>query len=183
MVNDLNKVNKPYDPYEFREQQGYNSKRNSIAATVKKFFVNAKYDKNDSKIHFYNVKGEEKCSINVKEFPSDGVKGITYNYVNKILVITYESGRVIEVNLNGFINNVIGKIEKQIDVLSESIEEIINNETRLQTIVFSASEYVWDEEHNKMKINFYNANNELRDSVELFDTNKDGEIMVEAGNF
>lgn len=179
-----NKVNEnklDYEPWGFNSTVGYTHR--SCVQTVEKFFVNAKYSKKDEKIHFFNVKGEETCSINVKEFSSDSIKGISYDYVTKILVITYESGKELEINLTDFINSIVSKIEQDVESLSGTVEEIVNQEAQMLSIMFSDAEYEWDEENKKMVINFYNANNELKDSVELFDTNDVGEIMIEAGNF
>ena len=181
-----NKVNEnklDYEPWGYNSTVGYSSKNSDVIRTVEKFFVNAKYSKKDEKIHFFNIKGDEKCSINVREFPSDSIAGISYDYVTKTLTITYESGKSFEINLTSLINSIVEKIEENIDVLSGTVEEIINKETELQNVTFTNVEYVWDKENNKMVLNFYNSNAELKDTVEIFNTNDIGEIMMQAGNF
>lgn len=181
-----NKVNEnklDYEPWGYREGVGYQSEKSDIAIIVEKFFTNVRYNKSDEKIHFYNIKGEEKGFINVREFPSDSIKSTSYNAGKKILTIKYESGKVVELNLTGFINSIISGVERDITILSGTVEEIINHEIDLQNAAFSQTEYVWDEENNKMVINFYNLNNELKGRLEMFDTNDVGEIMIEAGSF
>jgi hypothetical protein len=181
-----NKVNEnrlDYEPWGYRVDVGYTSKKTAINATIEKFFTNVKYSKKDEKIHFYNLKGEEKGSINVNDFSSGVIKGTSYDAATKILTIKYENGKSVSFNLTPIINSIVEKIDENISVLSGTVEEIINNEMALQSAAFSDSEYVWDEDNKKMVIRFYNTNSELKDTIELFDTNDEGEVMIEAGKF
>lgn len=182
-----NKVNEnklDYEPWGYREQGGY-SEKDPVVVSVEKFFANVRYSKRDEKIHFYNIKGEEKGVINVKEFPNDAIKSTSYDAGTKILTIKYESGNIVKLNLttliNSIINSVLEKTQKDINTLSGAVEEIINNEIDIREKTFSNTEYVWDEGSNKMVLKFYNLNNELKDTVEIFDTNEVGDILMGAG--
>lgn len=188
--NKLKENKLDYEPWGYRVNVGYTSMDSAISMAVEKFFANVKYNKNDEKIHFYNIKGEEKGTINVREFPSDSIKSTSYNFVTKVLTITYESGKVIKLDLSSLINSIIDEISVDIDALSgsvvnlsEKVQEVVDKQTALENAAFTYSEYVWDEEHNKMVINFYNSDHTLRDYVEIFDTNNIGEIITGAGEY
>ena len=53
----------------------------------------------------------------------------------------------------------------------------------LRGIAFTDSECLWSKEENKMLLNFYNMNGDIMTSVYLFNTNSDGDIVLDAGDF
>ena len=76
-------------------------------------------------------------------------------------------------------NTLLNLIEQAIDnqvVMQETINKI-------KADAFTDVDYAWNEGDNKMSLNFYNSNDELKDSADLFDTNEVGEILFDAGNF
>jgi len=53
----------------------------------------------------------------------------------------------------------------------------------LRGVAFTDSECLWSKEEDKMMLNFYNMNGDIMTSVYLFNTNSDGDIVLDAGDF
>ena len=53
----------------------------------------------------------------------------------------------------------------------------------LRGIAFTDSECLWSKEEDKMMLNFYNMNGDIMASVYLFNTNSDGDVILDAGEF
>ena len=53
----------------------------------------------------------------------------------------------------------------------------------LRGIAFTDSECLWSRAENKMTLNFYNMNGDIITAVYLFNTNSDGDVVLDAGEF
>lgn len=53
----------------------------------------------------------------------------------------------------------------------------------LRSIAYTDSDCSWSENEKKMLLNFYNMNGNTMTTIYLFDTNTDGDIVLDAGEF
>jgi hypothetical protein len=52
----------------------------------------------------------------------------------------------------------------------------------LRSIAYTDAECLWLQRENKMTLNFYNMDEDIITAVYLFDTDSDGDIILDAGN-
>lgn len=183
-----------YEPYGYREQYKYSSQRGVIEEFVDEFFTDVRYNKLDKKIHFSNVYGNEKVSIDVREFDTPGIVNTTYDKTTRILTLELDNGNTEEINLT----EIIGQIEASLAVLveeeknraisvelvlKEMVEAIADGLAEISGNAIGKLTYEWDSENKEMVLKTYNVNEELKDTVGLFDTDEEGEILLEAGDF
>ena len=53
----------------------------------------------------------------------------------------------------------------------------------LRSIAYADSDCSWSKNEKKMLLNFYNMNGNTMTTIYLFDTNTDGDIVLDAGEF
>ena len=96
-----NKKLKMYEPWGYQEENNYQSEENLFDIELDKMFVSAEYDKDDRKIHFFNNDGEELSSstIDTTEFASGVVVDAYYDSTTKELVIEFDGGSVVRINM------------------------------------------------------------------------------------
>ena len=61
--------------------------------------------------------------------------------------------------------------------------ETTGNDTYLRSIAYTDVDCVWAEDENKMLLNFYNMSGQKMTVIYLFDTDSEGDIVFDAGNF
>ena len=93
-----------YEPWGYQEENNYESSGGQLMEDLDKFFADAKYNKNDKKIHFYNQDGEEKANIDVSDFATSVIDSVNYDSTTKILTIKFANGDVISINLADLID-------------------------------------------------------------------------------
>ena len=88
-----------YEPWGYQEENNYQGAETIIENDLESFFADAKYNKDDNKIHFQNKDGEDVGSLDVNEFvKSDSIIDHT-EYSNGILKIYFTNGDVITIDL------------------------------------------------------------------------------------
>lgn len=90
-----------YSPWGYQEEEDYQSSENLFDGLLDKFVAQAKYNKEDKKIHLYNKDGDEisGTSIDTTEFVVGVIESATYDPATKILTIVFSNGDVTEINL------------------------------------------------------------------------------------
>lgn len=88
-----------YEPWGYRDENNYESSEIIHENDLESFFSDAKYNKDDNKIHFNNKDGEEVGSLDVNEFvKSDSIIDHT-EYADGILKIFFTNGDVVTIDL------------------------------------------------------------------------------------
>lgn len=88
-----------YEPWGYQDENNYQGAETILENDLESFFADAKYNKDDNKIHFQNKDGEDVGSLDVNEFvKSDSIIDHT-EYANGILKIYFTNGDVITINL------------------------------------------------------------------------------------
>ena len=190
--------NRMYEPWGYRDQDRYLKRSGGGCCPTNDYFANAEYDKSDEKIHFYNDMDDEVCAIDVKDFPQAKVTSADYDESTKELVVTFDNGDTVTIDLTSAVDGieeyVLGKVDGEIESLSAAISSeearAISAETILRDIISIVTnnaitniECKWDETNLKMSLNLYNVRSELKDSVELFKTDENGEVILDGGRF
>ena len=89
------------EPWGYREENEYVSNTSRYLADLEEFFANAKYNKEDNKIHFYNKDGEERegSAIDVAEFEQTAiVEDAYYDKDTKEVVIEFTNGDIVRID-------------------------------------------------------------------------------------
>ena len=189
--------NRMYEPWGYRDQDKYQKRTCEGCCESTDYFVDVEYKSTKNKIYFYNEDGDEVGSVDVSEFPIPSVNSTSYDPSTEILTINFVNGTKLEINLDVLVNGVNKLVEDETNratsvenTLLNLIEQAIDNQVVMQETInkikadaFTDVDYAWNEGDNKMSLNFYNSNDELKDSADLFDTNEVGEILFDAGNF
>ena len=179
------------NPWGYQEVTQYQSEVETFSKAFEKLFASAKYDKSDKKIHFFNLKNEEKATIDVTEFPSSSsggsgssISALTFDDGN--LSITCTDGEVFSTDISG----VVSDVEEKVDALQGVVDQLSADTQSLSQAVgevressFTNVTYELDQEENEFKLNFYNMDNQEKDSVSLFDTDSQGNILMKGGSF
>ena len=183
-----------YEPWGYREQNKYQSEKEVILNFSEDFFADVKYKNVDKKIHFYNVYGNETCTIDVSEFPAPDIVNTTYDSETKSLTIEFDNGTTTKIDLTGVINDISVPLTLKIDeetnravsvelILQQMIEAIADELASVSDNSISKVTYEWNQEDNTMSLRLFNVNDELKTSVGLFDTDDNGEVLLTAGDF
>lgn len=96
-----------YDPWGYQEENNYDSSENQFEVELNELFAYAAYNDNDKKIHFFNNDGKELSgsSIDTTEFASGSViKHAYYDPATKKIVIEFENGDVVEIDVHDLID-------------------------------------------------------------------------------
>lgn len=189
--------NRMYEPWGYRDQDKYLKRCGGGCCESNDCFVDVKYRSNKNKMYFYNEEGEEVGVVDVNEFPVPAVKDTSYDPSTEILTINFLNGTKLEINLDVLVNGVNKLVEDETNrattvenTLLNLIEQAIDNQVVMQETInelkdgsFANVEYEWKQDEKKMSLNFYNSDNELKDSADLFETDENGDILFNAGDF
>lgn len=88
-----------YEPWGYQDENNYQGAETILENDLESFFADAKYNKDDNKIHFNNKDGEEVGSLDVNEFvKSDSIIDHT-EYADGILKVFFTNGDVVTIDL------------------------------------------------------------------------------------
>lgn len=94
-----------YTPWGYQEENDYASSKTLFEIELEKLFAGSKYNKDDKKIHFYNLEGKDLGnSIDTTEFSSGVIEDASYDPTTKILTITFSNGDKVEINFADLID-------------------------------------------------------------------------------
>lgn len=90
-----------YDPWGYQEENNYESSENQFEVELNGLIASAVYDEEDKKIHFYNNDGLELSgsSIDTTEFAPGVIEEAYYDPATKELVIVFDGGSVVRINM------------------------------------------------------------------------------------
>lgn len=195
-----------YEPWGYRDQDNYASRRSGSISLGKPIYY-IEYNYKDNLLHFYDSVYKELDTLDVSEFKTSPspIESTEYNPTTKVLTIKFENGETESIALDKLVESIERDIENVVDqekeraiavetVLAEMIEAAVSGATSAETALqeqidtikentFYKVEYVLDSETNKMNINFMNVDDNIKGSVELFDTDDEGRILLDAGTY
>lgn len=93
-----------YEPWGYQDENNYQGAETILENDLESFFADAKYNKDDNKIHFYNKDGEEKGSLDVSEFVKSDSIIDKVEYKDGILTITFTNGDEVHIDLSELID-------------------------------------------------------------------------------
>lgn len=95
-----------YDPWGYQEENNYESSENQFEIELNELFASATYDDSDKKIHFFNNDGKELSgsSIDTSLFATGVIKRAYYDPETKEIVIEFENGDVVKIDVHDLID-------------------------------------------------------------------------------
>ena len=114
------------EPWGYMEENDYISRESNIEREMNDFFADAKYDKEEEAIIFYNDSNEEKARIPMTDIvPSELIKDASYDSTTKEIVIVFDNDDEVRIPL-GDISSIItagdGLVEED-ETISVKIDE------------------------------------------------------------
>ena len=136
-----------YEPWGYQEENNYQSEENLFDIEFGKVFVLASYNKNDKKIHFFNNDGDElsDSAIDTTEFANGVVTNAYYDHTTKELVIEFDGGYVVRINMAEIIDE------------NEFADGLQVNEGVVSVLIDSATEEYLSVSENGIKLSGVNA--------------------------
>lgn len=113
-----------YDPWGYQEENNYDSSENQFEIELNALFASATYDDSDKKIHFFNNDGKEisGSTIDTTQFAPGVVKEAYYDSTTKELVIVFDGGSTVRINMAEIIDENEFGVGLQVD--SEGIVSV-----------------------------------------------------------
>jgi len=194
------------EPWGYQDQNNYQGVGDTIENEMDQFFADVKYESSDQKIHFYNDDGEEKGSIDVTEFAQSVIDHTEYDPATKQLKIYFSNGDVQTIDMSLLVDetdfadglsteedpsksgNTIVKVkisDDSKDFLSVGPDgvSVSSGITDLEEKAFTNAELKWDADSNGFNLEYFNIKDNSKDTVKLFDTDDNGNVIFSAGQF
>lgn len=113
-----------YDPWGYQDENNYESSENQFEIELNELFASAVYNGLDKKIHFFNNDGKELSgtSIDTTQFAPGVVKEAYYDSTTKELVIVFDGGSTVRINMAEIIDEHEFGVGLQVD--SEGIVSV-----------------------------------------------------------
>ena len=93
-----------YEPWGYQDENNYQGAGTILENDLESFFADAKYNKDDNKIHFQNKDGEEVGSLDVNEFVKSDSIVEEAKYEDGKIIIKFTNGDVITINVEELID-------------------------------------------------------------------------------
>lgn len=93
-----------YEPWGYQEQNNYQGSTTILDNDMAKFFASVSYNKDDYKIHFFNIDDEEVGTVDVTEFVKGGSIIEYAKYVDGKLIIKFTNGDIITIDIQELID-------------------------------------------------------------------------------
>lgn len=185
-----------YEPWGYREQNDYQGEADVIATEMNQFVSNVIYNESAGTLVFVNDEGEEKATIDVTKFAQAHVDHTEYDSATKTYYIYYTNGDVVELDFSELIDqfeagdgltaDTEGKLAVKIDPDSMPYLEVGPNGVRVTSAItnaFTDAELNWEADGNGFNIDFFNSKTNKMDTVKLFETDDNGNVLFSAGQF
>ena len=189
-----------YEPWGYREQDAYLSEQGEIANNFEKVVSKIIYNESTGSLEFYNIDGDllSGDTIDVTKFSQAHVDHTWFDQDTKIYYIYYTNGDVVELDMSDLIDvseagdgltaDTEGRLAIKLDDGLDTGEYLTVGPdglgvTSAITNAFTDAELNWEADANGFNIDYFNSKTNKMDTVKLFDTDENGNVLFSAGQF